>query len=57
VKTSTDRHSTALSLYRLAFDDVVSALLKVKVAETAERADRKADTRPNKARKGARRKK
>jgi hypothetical protein len=57
VKTSTDRHSTALSLYRLAFDDVISALLKVKVAETAERADRKADTRPNKARKGARRKK
>jgi hypothetical protein len=55
VKTTTDRH-TALSLYRLAFDDVVSDLLKVKVADTSERADRKADTRPNKARKGARRK-
>jgi hypothetical protein len=56
VKTSTDRHSTALSLYRLAFDDVVSDLLKVKVVETSERPDRKADTRPNKVRKGARRK-
>jgi len=56
VKTNTGRHSKALSLYRLAFDDVVSDLLKMKVADTPERAGRKADTRPNRARKGARRK-
>jgi len=56
VKTNTARHSKALSLYRLAFDDVVSDLLKVKAADTSERAGQKTDTRPNKARKGARRK-
>ena len=56
MKTNTGRHSKALSLYRLAFDDVVSDLLKMKVADTPERAGRKADTRPNRARKGARRK-
>jgi hypothetical protein len=56
VKTNTSRHSKALSLYRLAFEDVVSDLLKVKPADTSERAGLKAETRPHKARKGSRRK-
>jgi len=56
VKTNTGRHSKALSLYRLAFDDVVSDLLKVKQVDTSERAGEKAQTRPHKARKASRRK-
>ena len=60
VKTNTGRHSKALSLYRLAFDDVVSDLLKVKPADTSEKTGQKtetlAETRPHKARKGSRRK-
>jgi len=56
VKTNTARHSKALSLYRLAFNDVVSDLLKVKPADIAEGAGQKAETRPNKAKKGSRRK-
>jgi len=43
VKTNTGRHGTALSLYRLAFDDVVSDLLKVKPADTSERAGQRAE--------------
>jgi len=54
VKTSTDRHSKALSLYRLAFDDVVSDLLKAKPADTSERTGQKAQTRSNKVRKARR---
>lgn len=56
VKKSTGRHSKALSLYRLAFDDVVSDLLKVKAADPSERAGQKTETAPNKARKGTRQK-
>jgi hypothetical protein len=56
VKTNTGRHSKALSLYRLAFNDVVSGLLKVKAADIAEGAGQKPETRPNKTRKGSRRK-
>ena len=58
MKTKTARHSTAPALYRLAFDDVVSDLLKVKVAaaDTTQRLDRKSETRPSKARDGSRRK-
>ena len=56
MKTNTGRHSKALSLYRLAFDDVVSDLLKVKPADTSERTGQKTETRPHKARKGSRRK-
>jgi len=56
VKTNTGRHSKALSLYRLAFDDVVSELVKVKATDTSERAGQKAEPRPNKARKRSRRK-
>ena len=51
VKTNTGRHSKALSLYRLAFDDVVSDLLKVKPADISEGAGR-----PHRAREGSRRK-
>ena len=56
MKTNTARHSKALSLYRLAFNDVVSDLLKVKPADIAEGAGQKAETRPNKAKKGSGRK-
>jgi len=56
VKTNTARHSTAASLYRLAFNDVVFDLLKMKAADIAEGAGQKAETRPNKAKKGSRRK-
>ena len=58
MKTKTARHSTAPALCRLAFDDVVSDLLKVKVAaaDTTQRLDRKSETRPSKARDGSRRK-
>jgi hypothetical protein len=56
MKTNTARHSTAASLYRLAFNDVVSDLLKMKAADIAEGAGQKAETRPNKAKKGSRRK-
>jgi hypothetical protein len=56
VKANTGRDSKAPSLYRLAFDDVVADLLKVKPADASERAGEKADTRPHKARKGSRRK-
>jgi hypothetical protein len=56
VKRNPGRHSKAPSLYRLAFGDVVSDLLKVKTADTPERADRTAARRPNKVRRGSRRK-
>ena len=52
MKTSTGRHSTAPSLYRLAFDDVVSDLLNVKPAATLEAATQKAEARLKTARKG-----
>jgi hypothetical protein len=55
VKTNPGRHSKAPSLYRLAFGDVVSDLLKVKPAANSERAAQKAEARL-KARKGSRRK-
>jgi hypothetical protein len=56
VKKDTGRHSKALSLYRLAFEEVVSGLLKVKPSDTSEKAAQKAEARPKKARKGSRRK-
>jgi hypothetical protein len=56
VKTNPERHSKAPSLYRLAFDDVVSDLLKVKPAATSERAAQKAEARLKTVRKGSRRK-
>jgi len=40
MKTNTGRHRTAGSLYRLAFNDVVSDLLKVKAAAVAETTPR-----------------
>jgi hypothetical protein len=56
VKASTDPHSKAVSLHRLAFDDVVSGLLKVKSQRIPLRGPARRETRPNKARKGSRRK-
>jgi len=56
VKKNTGRHRKAPSLYRLAFEDAVSDLLKVKPADTAETAAQKAEARPKKAKKGSRRK-
>jgi len=40
VKTNTVRRSTAAPLYRLAFDDVVSGLLKVKAPPVADTTPR-----------------
>jgi len=54
VKTTTGRHNEAPSLYRLAFDDVVSGLLKVKPAATSERAAQKAEARLKTSRKRSR---
>lgn len=51
-----ERHRKAPSLYRLAFDDVVFDLLKVKPAATSERAAQKAEARLKTARKWSRRK-
>jgi hypothetical protein len=57
MKTNTVRPSTAPPLYRLAFDDVVSDLLKVKAAaDTSQRAGQKTQTRPNKTTGRSRRK-
>jgi hypothetical protein len=56
VKATTGRHSEAPSLYRLAFDDVVSDLIKGKPAATSERAAQKAEARLKTAKKGSRRK-
>ena len=53
---NTGRQRKALSLYRLAFDDVVSDLRKAKSADTSERASETPETRPTKGRKGLGRK-
>jgi hypothetical protein len=52
VKTSTDRHSKALSLYRRAFDDVVSDLIKVKAADNSERLARRVKPDPTRPGRG-----
>ena len=56
MKKSTGRHSKALSLYRLAFEDAVSGLIKAKQADLSEKAARKVGARPKKAKNGSRRK-
>jgi hypothetical protein len=56
VKKITGRHRKAPSLYRLAFEDAVSGLIKAKQADTSEKAARKAGARPKKAKKRSRRK-
>jgi hypothetical protein len=56
VKRSTGRHSKAPSLYRLAFEDAVSGLIKAKHADISEKAAQKAGARPKKTKKGSRRK-
>jgi len=57
MKTNTVRPSTAPPLYRLAFDDVVSDLLKAKAtADTTQRAGQKTQARPDKTTSKARRK-
>ena len=55
MKKNTGRPSKALSLYRLAFEEVVSGLRKAKPADTSEKVAQRAD-RPKKAKKGLRRK-
>jgi hypothetical protein len=47
MKRNIARHRTAASLYRLAFDDVVSDLLKVTAAAVAETPCRSADPAPH----------
>ena len=56
MKKNTGRHRKAPSLYRLAFEEVVSSLLSAKPAELAEKANQKAGARPKKAKKESRRK-
>jgi hypothetical protein len=56
VKKNTGRHRKAPSLYRLAFEEVVSGLLSAKPAELAEKAAQKAGARPKTAKKESRRK-
>ncbi len=55
MKKSTGRHRKALSLYRLAFEDAVSGLIKAKQADLSEKAARKVGPRPKKTKKGSRR--
>ena len=56
VKKNTGRHRKAPSLYRLAFEEVVSGLLSAKPADLSEKAAQKAGARPKKAKKESRRK-
>jgi hypothetical protein len=56
VKKNTGRHSKAPSLYRLAFEEVVSGLLSAKPADLSEKAAQKAGARPKRAKKESRRK-
>jgi hypothetical protein len=56
VKKNTGRHSKAPSLYRLAFEEVVSSLLSAKPADLSEKAAQEAGARPKKAKKESRRK-
>jgi hypothetical protein len=58
VKKSTGKHSKALSLYRLAFEDAVSGLIKAKqadISDISEKAAQKVGARPKKTKKGSRR--
>ena len=54
MKKSTGRHRKAPSLYRLAFEDAVSGLIKAMPADISEKAARKVGARPKKAKKGSR---
>jgi len=56
MKKNTGRPRKVLSLYRLAFEEVVSSLRKAKPADTSKKVAQRADTRPKKARKGPSRK-
>jgi hypothetical protein len=58
VKKSTGKHGKALSLYRLAFEDAVSGLIKAKqadISDISEKATQKVGARPKKTKKGSRR--
>jgi len=56
VKKSTGRHRKAPSLYRLAFEEALSGLIKRKQADISDKAVQKVGARPKKAKKGSRRK-
>jgi hypothetical protein len=56
VNKSTGRHRKAPSLYRLAFEEAVSGLIKAKPAVISEKVARKVGARPKKAKNGSRRK-
>jgi len=56
VKKSTGRHRKAPSLYRLAFEDAVSGLIKAKQADISDKAVQKVGAQPKRAKKGSRRK-
>ena len=55
-KKSTGRLRKAPSLYRLAFEDAVSGLIKAKPADISDKAAQKVGARPKKAKNGSRRK-
>jgi hypothetical protein len=56
VKKISGRHRKAPSLYRLAFEDAVSALIKAKQLDISENVAHKVGARPKKVKKGSRRK-
>ncbi len=56
MKKGTGRHTKAPSLYRVAFEEAVSGLIKAKQADISEKAAQKVGARPKKAKKGSRRK-
>ncbi len=56
MKKISGRHRKAPSLYRLAFEDAVSALIKAKQLDISENVAHKVGARPKKVKKGSRRK-
>ena len=56
MKKISGRHRKAPSLYRLAFEDAVSALIKAKELDISENVAHKVGARPKKVKKGSRRK-
>jgi len=56
VKKSSGRHRKVPSLYRLAFEDAVSGLIKRKQADISDKAVQKVGAQPKRAKKGSRRK-
>jgi hypothetical protein len=56
VKKITGRHSKTPSLYRLAFEEALSGLIKAKQTDISEKAAQQVGARPKKVKKGSGRK-